>query len=209
MKMKHLGLILLPFAALALLGDGCSFSGTVNGKPVSYQTGDVPVTHSDWQTFTGTGFSLQYPGDKVVDLLTDYATLPDAVGGKARRLLVAEWSNSDDQTKAPKLDANGCYVSDLQSSTKQVTVVGHPACLTTTDDPGAGNDVRSYYYAFATSSGHAIVELDIRHVIDVHVYAGCETDADLTKQTCIDYAFDEARDTQLFSDIMATVNISK
>ncbi|MFA6131403.1 MAG: hypothetical protein WC730_04060 [Patescibacteria group bacterium] len=187
--MRNLLKIFSLFSAITFLGVGCD-------SPTS-------IDHSDWQTYTDVtrGFSIQYPEDASVDLETTLVDLPAAIGEKERQLKidVSSFTTVD-------LDGDGCLnLSLLEVSKEKLEINSTPVCLTILDEGAAGSTYRTYHYTTVLADQTvADIMMLIHYPTSVRVYAGCENDADQTKQECIDLAFDEARDTALFDEIIAT-----
>jgi hypothetical protein len=159
-----------------------------------------------WQTYTDSvrGFSLQYPAGSATDITADSVELPQAVGGKERQLKI-------DVTMAGKtdLDSDGCLKWQFPSVPKEkLTANNIPVCLTVLNEGAAGSTYRTYHYTTLLKNQLvADIAMTVRFPTSVRIYGGCETDADQTKQACLDYAFDEARDTALFKQILDTLKV--
>ncbi len=193
-------------AILLLLGVGCA--------PVPVATLPDPIVpepmpapadpHAGWQTYDDSayGFLVQYPGDVALDLAAEQALLPDAVGEKSRSFQVL-------YPKAEELDVRGCILSAEGAVAEPdfATKEGVIFCRTTASEGAAGSVYVTYHYVTTFPEGPVDLAFTIRHVTDIHVYGGCETEADLTKEFCVEHAFDEARDAALFQEIFATFKV--
>lgn len=161
-----------------------------------------PATaHDGWQTYSDTahGFSLRYPAATPVDIAATAVDLPEAVGGKERKLKIDRITAVNET-----LDADGCLAGATLPSTKKRLQYGPiTGCLTVLDEGAAGSTYRTYHYTAPRTD----IDLTfiIRYPTSVRVYAGCENDADQATQKCIDLAFDEVRDTALFTEIVGTL----
>jgi len=162
---------------------------------------------ADWLTYADSqvGFEMHYPKpetDELVPLEPHDIVLPSAVGQKERYLRI-ELAPPMDFSKIP--DSNGCLsLSYGNAPATKANVRGNDFCRTVWDDGAAGSTYRTYNYLTQRGDGWVSVSFIIRFPTSVRVYAGCENDADQSKQFCIEHAFDERRDASLFDDIMAT-----
>lgn len=156
-----------------------------------------------WQTYEDTvrGFSLSYPASTSVDITSTPVDLPQAVGGKERQIKVDVMAEGKTET-----DNDGCLVWEFTVNEGQKILINDvPFCLTVVDEGAAGSTYRTYHYTTRLKNALvADIAMTIRFPTSVRVYGGCENDADQTKQACMDYAFDEARDTALFKEILNT-----
>lgn len=193
-------------AILLLLGIGCT-SAPVATLPDPIVSEPVPAPadpHAEWQTYNDSayGFLVQYPGDAALDLATEQALLPDAVGEKSRSFQVL-------YPNVEELDVRGCVLSTQGTVAEPdfATKEGAIFCRTTASEGAAGSVYVTYHYVTILPDGPVDLAFTIRHVTDVHVYGGCEAEADLTKEFCVEHAFDEARDAALFQEIFATFKV--
>lgn len=193
--MKKSAVLLISLLFLTL-GAGCT-------DTVLPPTSDT--AHEDWQTYTNVehGFSLQYPSDTPVDLVSTAAALPPAVGDKERSLKINLQSAS-----SADLDEDGCLAWDNQTPDRREkqSAGDFPVCLTVLNEGAAGSTYRTYHYTTRLGDDQiADIAMTIRYPTSVRVYEDCAEDADQATQYCKDLAFDEERDTKLFSDIMDTL----
>lgn len=193
---------LIALLTLCALGAGCSQVQNTSSTQSNVSQSSATTASPTWQTYTDTvrGFSLKYPNEIPVDLGNGSAlSLPPSVGNKERTLNVHVSAPSKIQ-----LDADGCLPTAQQpTEKKKLTINGIPFCMTAIDEGAAGSTYRTYDFV---TRGQYVVDLQfvIRFPTSVRVYQGCEQDADQSKQTCLDLAFQEERDTSLFHEIVGT-----
>ena len=165
----------------------------------------LPQTEEQgWQTYTDDvrGFSLSFPSDLPVDITSYPVVLPQAVGEKDRQLMVEVMMEGKTE-----LDSDGCLL--LQGGAvphSKISINNIPFCLTVLDEGAAGSTYRTYHYTTRLKNQMvADFGMMIRFPTSVRIYGGCENDADQTKSFCVNHAFDEARDTALFKEILNTL----
>ncbi len=171
----------------------------VSEKPAS------PMIPTGWTTYSDTvqKFAVSYPGTGLSSS-GDQIVLPPAVGNKERkmRVLIAP--------SETKLDADGCLISVAQPTDKKlVKLNGVSVCVTSASEGAAGSSYRTDDYTTTIGSQIISLEFQIRYLNSNRIVAGCETDADLTKQLCKDLVFDPVKDTALFNQIAETFAILK
>ncbi|MCX6714640.1 MAG: hypothetical protein NTX72_02410 [Candidatus Uhrbacteria bacterium] len=195
-------LFALTLVGIALTGFGCSKPVTSQPTPpiVTQATPGipVPVIPAGWQTFTDVAdhFRISYPADKAILLLNaDPIQLPRATGEKSRMMRV-------NVVQTPKKDPGSCDREKTYSANATTL------CVSVENEGAAGSTYRTYTYALTNAieqpSKTTEILFTIQYPTDVRVYGGCETEVDLQTQKCKDLAFDEVRDTQLFTQIMDT-----
>ncbi|MFA6522339.1 MAG: hypothetical protein WCT24_01970 [Patescibacteria group bacterium] len=178
---------------ILLLGAGCAKAPVV-------------TEHADWQTYSDAthGIILQYPSDAPVDIALTPLNLAEAIGGKERTLKVHNgvFAKTD-------LDANGCLnLTFTPTSREQIEINSIPVCVTVVDEGAAGSTYRTYHYSTLLEDETVFdVAMTIRYPTSVRIYADCEEDADQKTKYCKDLAFDDVRDTTLFSEIINTLQI--
>ncbi|MBP9828035.1 hypothetical protein KBC55_02665 [Patescibacteria group bacterium] len=187
---------LVGLCLLALVGTGC-----LQEPPTTPPPSDVNTT--GWQTYNDylSGFQVRYPGNAPVNFETDQAILPEAVGQKDRTLNITIIPTAEQD-----VDQKGCVTNTGTPESTEAISLAFPTCLSIHNEGAAGSTYRTYTYNVDLEKKlTARFDFTIRYATSVQVYAGCETDEDLNKQACIDLAFNEERDTELFSDIMSTL----
>lgn len=206
---------LFPFVllAIALTGFGCV-------KPVVPPTSTpvesqavvplpaTPFIPSGFATFVVHDHlhSISYPTQTpALAYGKDPIQLPVTVGNKSRTMAAAFYPIDT------KVDDKGCVIDPQQTPSLETieTFNTFPFCVAVTSEGAAGSIYQTYTYTIGDGVEFNVFSFVVRYPTSVREYAGCETDADLSKQVCKDLAFDEARDTQLFKDIMATFRNSR
>jgi len=161
---------------------------------------------SRWQTYTDQthGFSLSYPASSPVDIASISVGLPEAVGGKERSLQVDILTEGNTEA-----DSDGCMILEGPSGEllPEKFQIGSLSVCQTVEIEGAAGSVYRTYHDTASLQDNVMVDITmtIRSASSSRLYAGCENDEDQNKQTCLDLAFDEARDTALFDEIIQTL----
>jgi len=172
----------------------------------SVVTGTDMTLPSGWQTYTDQvhGFSLSYPASSPVDLTSISVGLPEAAGGKERSLQVDILTEGNTE-----VDSDGCMI--LQGPSGELLPekfqIGSIAVCQMVESEGAAGSVYRTYHDTASLQDQGMVDITmtIRSASSPRLYAGCENDEDQSKQLCLDLAFDEARDTALFDEIIQTL----
>lgn len=169
--------------------------------------GVVSTKPAEWKTYTypTLGFSLKYPSKNAVDLLKIPVDLPDPTGNKSPNVSVHVIE------KGKNLDVDGCLVSQLSEpkSKKQFFLPGNvPTCETMMEEGAAGNIYRTQDDTFVLGDKVVVIEFILRYPTSVREYAGCE-DVTESKPKCKELAFDEVRDTAIFTQILSTFQIKK
>lgn len=150
--------------------------------------------------------SLALPSDaKNVKEGMNRWTLADAYLEKSRTMKTTHLDASSAR------NPSGCFVStDLESviSETETTLDGVPFCVETGLSVGAGQVYRTLMYASKDAAVPLAISFTIHYPNSVQVYAGCETEADLTKPECVARQFHDD-DMKLFTNIIATFKAVK
>lgn len=158
-----------------------------------------------WMTFTHEmpAFTLSYPGT-VPDPTLETILLPAGTGENKERKMNVEVIKLNDS----RLTSAYCYTpgKGVKAKTRQnaFTADGHAFCLTDFSDAGAGSVFRTEAYVTVMGEEAVIISFSIRYPTSVQFYEGCEDEAVPTSEYCTSLAFDETRDTALFTEILKT-----
>lgn len=144
---------------------------------------------------------VSYPGTGEVFDGTGEFVLPEAPGGKERRLGIENFTQSDEH-----FGVGGCLKG---GDNTQVEIGGKMYCLTTIDEAALGSTYRTYAYALPVKDEFLVLSFVIRFPTTVETYEGCQSVSQQQTTACQELAFDELRDTRLFKEILETVRVRK
>ena len=199
--------------SFVLVGAGCTPKNLVPTTSVSFATEtsklsepNVEKIPAGWFVYTHPtlGFSIAYPGKQETNLLKETVSLPDPTGNKQPNMIIHVGE------KDASLDKEGCLEFDWLPTLQKIKLAVHGItfCESVMEEGAAGSIYRTQYYTTVLSGEIVTIEFVLRYPTSVREYAGCE-DATESKPKCKELAFDNARDTAMFSEIMATFKSKK
>ena len=214
-------LILSILAALIVIGVTVYLVQFLPSYRLAAEQSTVPPAppHASWTTtnlpdaWSATASVMLPPGVVPFDISNTAGvehiggwTLPPAYLEKTRTMKTMHLNPSS------PYDLAGCLVDpDLEQVTSETdqTIANTLFCVQVGTSVGAGQAYETTLYSSKDSSVPLAVSFNIHYANSVQVYAGCEKTADLTKPECSARQLNLPDDTQLFADIMATLQVKK